>query len=193
MRTVTGEVRVSTRSDARDNRHRVVQAARETFAADGLDAPLRKIARRAGVGIATLYRHFPSKDQLIEEALVDDFVRCEEVVRDGLAASDAATGLTEVIERLMVMHATNRGLARALSRRTKPTGGPIQDRTEVLRLLGELVANARNSGSMRPDLRVADIVLALQANDGIRAATPALREAASRRFAELIVAGFRTV
>ena len=59
------------RSDARDNRERILDAARAVFAAEGLNVPMREIARRAGVGPATLYRRFPTKEMLVTEAFTD--------------------------------------------------------------------------------------------------------------------------
>ena len=60
------------RADAEDNRERVLEAARELFAERGLDVPLREVARRAGVGPATLYRRFPTKQSLVDAAFTGD-------------------------------------------------------------------------------------------------------------------------
>ena len=65
MRAVTGRLPHALRSDARDNRELILDAARRAFAAEGLDVPMREIARRAGVGPATLYRRFPTKEMLV--------------------------------------------------------------------------------------------------------------------------------
>jgi AcrR family transcriptional regulator len=64
---MTGRLPRTPRSDAQDNRERILDAARAVFAADGFDAPMREIARRAGVGPATVYRHFPAKATLAHE------------------------------------------------------------------------------------------------------------------------------
>jgi AcrR family transcriptional regulator len=66
---VTRRLPHTLRSDARDNRELILDAARAVFAADGLNVPMREIARRAGVGPATLYRHFLTKEMLVTEAL----------------------------------------------------------------------------------------------------------------------------
>src|SRR5437763_15723704 len=87
------------RADAERNRERILAAAREAFAEDGLDVGLHEIAKRAGVGVGTVYRRFPEKEQLIE-ALFHD--RIEEVVgiaERGLAFDDAWTGLEHFLHR----------------------------------------------------------------------------------------------
>ena len=73
------------RSDALDNRERILDAARAVFAADGLDVPMREIARRAGVGPATLYRRFPTKQTLATEAFTEQMHACHAIVQEGLA------------------------------------------------------------------------------------------------------------
>ena len=76
------------RSDALDNRERILDAARAVFAAEGLDVPMREIARRAGVGPATLYRRFPTKQALAAEAFTDQMHACHAIVEEGLADPD---------------------------------------------------------------------------------------------------------
>src|SRR5690349_1268544 len=70
------------RADALDNRERILDAARALFAAEGLDVPMGEIARRAGVGPATLYRRFPTKQTLIAEAFADEMRACHAIVDD---------------------------------------------------------------------------------------------------------------
>ncbi|MGX1032686.1 AcrR family transcriptional regulator [Streptomyces ambofaciens] len=76
------------RSDAEDNRERILDAARALFAAQGLRVPMREVARRAGVGPATLYRRFPAKQELITEACKDQLRACRAIVDEGLAHPD---------------------------------------------------------------------------------------------------------
>ncbi|MBM0206678.1 TetR/AcrR family transcriptional regulator [Micromonospora sp. STR1s_5] len=64
------------RADARFNRDRVVAAAREAFASAGLEVPMREVARRAGVGVATLYRHFPTRTELVATVLAERVDDC---------------------------------------------------------------------------------------------------------------------
>ncbi|WP_326943139.1 TetR/AcrR family transcriptional regulator [Amycolatopsis sp. NBC_01307] len=188
---MTAEVRAPLRSDARDNRGRILVIARAAFAAEGLDVPIREIARRAGVGVATVYRHFRTKEALLAEAFAEQLASCRAVVEDGLAAADPWRGFCLVIERLMEVHALDRGFARAFTSQLPGITHFAADRDRTLRLLLRLVRRAKEAGDLRDDFVLEDVSLALMANEGIRAETPELRVAASRRFAALMIQSFR--
>ena len=179
------------RSDARDNRGRILAVARAAFAAEGLDVPIREIARRADVGVATVYRHFQTKEALLTEAFAEQMASCSAVVEEGLAAADPWHGFCLVISKLMEMHALDRGFARAFTSQLPFTIDFAADRDRSLRLLLELVRRAKKAGSLREDFVLEDISLALMANEGIRADSPKLRVAASRRFAALMIQSFQ--
>ncbi|WP_307796048.1 helix-turn-helix domain-containing protein [Amycolatopsis sp. 195334CR] len=179
------------RSDARDNRARILAVARLAFAAEGLDVPIREIARRAGLGVATVYRHFATKDDLLEEAFAEQMVLCSAVVEEGLAASDPWDGFRLVIENVMVVHALDRGFARAFTSQLPRSLDFAAERDRALRSMLELVARAKKSGSLREDFVLEDLALALMANEGIRTESPELRAAASRRFAALMLQSFQ--
>jgi AcrR family transcriptional regulator len=180
------------RSDARDNRVRILAVARAAFAGEGLDVPIREIARRAGVGPATVYRHFPTKEALFAAAFAEQMALCSAVVEEGLAASDPWRGFCLVIEKLMEMHALDRGFSRAFTSRLPRTADYFTaDRDRTLRMLLDLVRRAKEAGGLRPDFVLEDIVLALMANEGIRAESPEMRVAASRRLAALMIQSFR--
>ncbi|HEX6340144.1 helix-turn-helix domain-containing protein [Umezawaea sp.] len=188
---MTAQVVASLRSDARDNRLRVLAVARAAFAADGLDVPIREIARRAEVGVATVYRHFRSKEALLTEAFAEQMASCSAIVREGLAAADPWSGFCLVVEGLMEVHALDRGFARAFTSRVDRAVDFVAERDRTLRQLFELVRRAKEAGSLRGDFVVEDISLALMANEGIRAESPAMRVAASRRFAALMIQSFQ--
>jgi len=188
---VTAQLTHKLRSDARDNRGRILAAARAAFAADGLDVPIREIARRARVGVATVYRHFPTKEALLTEAFAEQLARCSAVVEEGMAAADPWEGFCLVIEKLMVVHALDRGFARAFTSQLPRAVAFTEDRDRTLRLLLELVRRAKETGELRADFVLEDLVLAMMANDGIRAESPEIRAAASRRFAALMIQSFR--
>ncbi|MFB4282641.1 TetR/AcrR family transcriptional regulator [Nonomuraea sp. MTCD27] len=188
---MTAEVITGLRSDARDNRARILAVARAAFAAEGLDVPIREIARRADVGVATVYRHFQTKESLLTEAFSEQLAFCSEVVAKGLAADDPWRGFCLVIEKLMEMHALDRGFARAFTSRLPKAVDFTAERDRALRLLLELVRRAKEAGSLRQDFVLEDISLALMANEGIRAESPRMRVAASRRFAALMIQSFR--
>jgi AcrR family transcriptional regulator len=179
------------RSDARDNRARILAVARAAFAAEGLDVPIREVARRAQVGTATVYRHFPTKEALLSEVFAEPMAMCSAVVEEGLAADDPWRGFCLVIERLMEVHALDRGFARAFTSRLPGAAAFAADRDRTLRLLLRLMRRAKDAGALRADFVLEDVSLALMANEGIRAESPELRVAASRRFAALMIQSFR--
>ncbi|MFI5915210.1 TetR/AcrR family transcriptional regulator [Dactylosporangium sp. NPDC051541] len=184
---MTAEVRQPGRSDARDNRARILAVARAVFATDGLDVPIREIARRAEVGPATVYRHFPTKETLFAAAFAEPLELCSAIAAEGLAAPDPWRGFSMVIERLMEVHALDRGFARAFTSLPHFTA----DRDRTIQMLLRLIHRAKRSGALRADFVLEDLVLALMANDGIRADSPAARAAASRRFAALMIQSFQ--
>ncbi|MFC4032369.1 TetR/AcrR family transcriptional regulator [Streptomyces polygonati] len=188
---MTAQVITKLRSDARDNRGRILAVARAAFATEGLDVPIREIARRAEVGVATVYRHFRTKEALLTEAFAEQLASCSAVVAEGLAAEDPWRGFRLVIERLMEMHALDRGFARAFTSQLPHADDFVADRDRTLRMLHELVRRAKVAGPLREDFVLEDISLALMANEGIRAESPAMRVAASRRFAALMLQSFQ--
>jgi AcrR family transcriptional regulator len=187
---VTAEVGTKLRSDARDNRGRILVVARVAFAADGLDVPIREIARRAEVGVATVYRHFRTKEALLTEAFAERMASCSAILEEGLAADDPWGGFRLVIEKLMEVHALDRGFARAFTSQLALAADFAADRDRTVRMLFELVRRAKETGALRADFVVEDISLVLMANEGIRAESPGMRVAATRRFAALVIQSF---
>ncbi len=175
------------RSDARDNRRLILDAARALFAAGGLDIPMREIARRAGVGPATLYRHFPTKQALVAEAFAEQMQACHSIVRKGLADPDPWHGFCLVIEEICALHARDRGFTAAFTAAYPNARDFAADREYALRSVARLAHRAQDAGRLRPDFVLDDLVLVLMANGGIRAATPAAAVAASRRFAAIAI------
>ncbi|GAA0512637.1 TetR family transcriptional regulator [Paractinoplanes deccanensis] len=189
---MTAEVRQAQRSDARHNRERILTVARLAFATGGLDLPIREIARRARIGAATIYRHFPSKDALIAAVFAEQMALCSDIVQRGLTHPDAWSGFRMVVQQLMETHALDNGLARAFIARLPPEAGFAANRAQTLRMLAELADRARKTGELRADFVLEDLILALMANEGLQAGPPAQRLAATRRFAALILQSFQT-
>ena len=191
VRAVTHRLPHPLRSDASDNRERILDAARDVFAAEGLNVPMREIARRAEVGPATLYRHFPTKETLAVEAFADQMRACHDIVDQGLAEPDPWQGLRLVIERICELHARDRGFTAAFMSAFPHALDFAELREYALVSVAELARRAKDTGRLRPDFVVDDLILILMANRGIRAATPAARVAASRRFAALAIQAFQ--
>jgi AcrR family transcriptional regulator len=175
------------RSDAVDNRERILRAARAVFAAEGLNVPMREIARTAGVGPATLYRRFPTKEMLVTEAFTDEMCACHGIVDEGLADPDPWHGFCLVIEKTCALHARNRGFTAAFMSAFPHAMDFAAGREYALSSIAELARRAQDAGHLRPDFVLDDVILILMANRGIRAASPAAAVAASRRFAALAI------
>jgi AcrR family transcriptional regulator len=179
------------RSDARDNRDLILDAARAAFSAEGLNVPMREIARRAGVGQATLYRRFPTKKMLVTEAFKGQLGSCHAIVDEGLADPDPWHGFCLVIEKICELHARNRGFTAAFMSAFPNAMDFAADREHALRSTAELARRAKDAGQLRPDFVLDDLILMLMANSGIRATSPAARVAASLRFAALAIQSFQ--
>ena len=190
VRAVTARSPQSLRSDARDNRDRILEVARATFADEGLDVTMREIARRAGVGVATLYRRFPTKESLVVGAFVEQLAACTAIVERGLADPDPWRGFCTVVETVCAMHALDRGFTAAFISAFPNAIDFARVRDQALRSIAELALRAKQAGGLRPDFVLDDLIMVIMANGGIRADSPAAAVAASRRFAALLVQSF---
>ncbi|MDL4818415.1 TetR/AcrR family transcriptional regulator [Actinomadura opuntiae] len=188
---MTDHLPQAVRSDARDNRARILDAARAVFGDEGLSAPMREVARHAGVGPATLYRHFPTKQALIAETFAEQRRACQAAVRDALADADAWHGFQTLIERICELHAHSRGFADAFMTAFPEAMDFAADREQTLRAVGELARRAQRTGRLRPGFVVDDLVLMLMAHRGLQDTPLAARVAASRRFAAYVIEAFR--
>lgn len=179
------------RADAARNRDRLVAAAREVFAEKGLGAPLEEIARRAEVGIATLYRRFPSRDDLIAASLEEKLADYLGAVDEALRAPDAWSGFSKYVERVCAMQVDDRGLRDVLTL-TFPTAKRLERaRSRSYHRFAELIRRAQAEGTLRADFVTQDLVLTLMANAGVVNATRKAAPEASRRFVGLMLQAFR--
>lgn len=179
------------RADARQNRDRIVEVARELFAGRGLDVPMAAIARRAGVGMATLYRRFPTKESLVTEVFSDQFAECVSIMDDALADPDPWRGLCTGIQRICAMHAVDRGFTAAFVSMFPESFDLDGERARADSMMAELIDRAKQSGQLRADFALEDITLVLMANSGIVADTPEASLAASRRLVAYLLSAFR--
>ncbi|MEU8125103.1 TetR/AcrR family transcriptional regulator [Spirillospora sp. NPDC049024] len=144
------------RADARRNRERILQAAFEAFAADGRLVPLDDIARRAGVGAGTVYRHFPTKEALFQAVVSDRIERIVDEAQALVHADDPGEAfygfLMWVVERAMFNHALCDALAADL--RTLDVQGMDE---QFASALGGLLRRAQDAGAVRSDVDVQDV------------------------------------
>jgi AcrR family transcriptional regulator len=147
------------RRDARENRDAILTATRGLFAVDGLNVPAREIAARAGVGVGTLYRHFPSRVELVDAVLEEAFQAYIVAAEQALEIEDAWDGFVAYLETALELHAANRGLL-ALVETTEHGGTCVQALRRKLRpLLERLVVAAQEQGALRADFRRQDFWL----------------------------------
>lgn len=147
------------RADGRRNRQRLLQAATDAFAAEGLSVPLDEIARRAGVGPGTLYRHFPTKAALFEAVLHDRLQRLADDARALGRADDPATALLDFIGRLAAEAAPKRDLADTLTADGAEMSAALTETAARLRSeIGHLLTRAQLAGAIRDDITTADLM-----------------------------------
>jgi AcrR family transcriptional regulator len=150
------------RADARRNRNRVLEAARAAFAADGSDASLDEIARGAGVGAGTVYRHFATKEALFEAVVLDRIGELIEEARGLSSDRDPGGAFSSFVERLAREGALKRDLVEALSSdgiHLQLGEEPIFRR--LVDVLGELLDRAQSAGAVRRDVSVNDVMALL--------------------------------
>ena len=185
-----GPARRELRADAQRNRERLVEVAAAEFAARGAEASLEEIARRAGVGIGTLYRHFPTREHLVE-AVYRREVEALSAAADELARRHKPdVALAEWMQRFVDYIAAKRGMAESLRVLLTQKSDLFADTAGVVkRALERLVAAAVAEGSIRADVDGTDLLHALS---GIYAApdTPDWHER-SRRMVRLLMDGLR--
>lgn len=146
------------RADAARNRARVLDVAYETFAADGLSVPIDEIARRAGVGAGTVYRHFPTKEALFQAVIAE---RIRGVVEEGrsLLAANPAGGLFDFLRSMVLQWgAADRGLVDALAGFGIDINNVVPEAEgEYLGVLGDLLHAAQRAGTVRGDVTVPEV------------------------------------
>ncbi len=179
------------RKDAERNRQRILDAAQELFTERGLGVTLNDIAYHADVGVGTVYRRFPDKQQLID-ALFDE--RIGEIVmlaEEGLADPDPWQGLVGFLERGLDLQACNRGLKELLH--DTPRGSALVEvaRERLLPLLGALVERARDAGALRVDIEPQDLPLIQMMIGEIIDRTRDVEPELWRRYLELVLCGLR--
>jgi AcrR family transcriptional regulator len=180
------------RRDAKRNRDAILTAARRVYCDQGLEAPLEEIARRAGVGIGTLYRRFPSRVELLDAVLADTLEAHIAVAERALAMDDPWEGFAFYLEETCRLQATDRGLNDALGMRFPRATTLEAARRRLYDLGGRLIARAQQAGQLRPDLTHEDLAFVTWANARILQASQAAGAPdAWRRHLGFLLDGFR--
>lgn len=179
------------RADAQDNRDRILATARTLFAERGLDVGMREIARRAQVGAATLYRRFPTKQAVVEEAFLLELNACREIVVAASDDPDPWRGFASAVMGLVELNSRNRAFVGAFTSSTPVNDRLLEHRRELLHMLESAARRAQREGTLRADFSIADLVLVLQAGRGLAFNETRARPERARRFAELLLDAFR--
>jgi AcrR family transcriptional regulator len=178
------------RADAQRNRDRLLAAAVHAFSHDGPDVPLDAIAKDAGVGIGTLYRHFPTREALVDAAYRNELAKLCDAVTDLLATLPPDQATRVWMDRFVDYMTTKRGMADALRAVIASGGNPYsQSRTKLFESITTLLSAAIAAGTLRADVEPGDVLAALS-GISLAAGEPAQREQASRLL-NLLMDGLR--
>ncbi len=191
------------RVDAQRNLEHVLRAAREVFGELGYGAPMEDVARRARVGVGTVYRRFPSKDVLVRRIAEEETARLTDQARTALGQEEdpwaalsrfLRTSVASGAGRLLppqVLRVQPDGMARVPQQRDPAEEAEGVGIPALLSVVGQLVDRARDAGELRPDVSVADVLLVI-ATAAPALPDPAQHAAASARLLEILLEGLRS-
>lgn len=179
------------RSDAVRNRAAVIEAARKVMGKKGLDAGMDEIARAAGVGVGTVYRHFPTKDELVIALADYRFQRLAEFAREALADDDPGAAFERFLYRAGELQASDQALSEVM-RGYENVMSEAAERAGLLELTREVMTRAQKAGSIRRDVEAEDVPMVMC---GIGTTTnhpaPFIGGEAWRRFLAIVLDGMR--
>jgi AcrR family transcriptional regulator len=178
------------RADAQRNRDRLLKVAVSAFSHDGPDVTLESIASDAGVGIGTLYRHFPTREALIEAAYRNELARLCAVVPEMIQTLPADVALRTWMDRFIDYLATKHGMAEALQRVIASGGNPFaESRESLLRAIASLLKAGAAQGELRDDIDPGDVMFGIS-GVSLVAGAPEQRDQAGRLL-DLLLDGLR--
>jgi AcrR family transcriptional regulator len=178
------------RADARRNRQRLLETAVRAFTKDGADVTLEAIAKTAGVGIGTLYRHFPTRDALVEAAYRQELAHLCDAVPGLLRSLPADEATRAWMDRFIDYMTTKRYMAGALQAVIASGGDPYaESRARLIAAITTLLAAGISAGALRADVEPNDVLLALS-GVSLAAGAPDQREQAGRLL-NLLIDGLR--
>lgn len=179
------------RADARRNREAVLAAARELFKEGGNDCPIEGIAKKAGVGVGTVYRHFPNKDALVDALIDQRFEHLTVKAEEALEKDDPWEAFVELMTYSARYQSEDRGLSELMSQRPA-RGRESAVKTGLSATTEKLIRKAQRSGQMRKDVAIEDVPTILCGLGGVLGAheesMPALNW---ERFLALLLDGMR--
>jgi AcrR family transcriptional regulator len=178
------------RADARRNREAIVAAAKKLFADAGLEAQMPDVAKAAKVGVGTVYRHFPTKDDLIAGLAGERFERLAEKAREGIQADDPWQGVCDFIRFAAEIQAEDRGLCEVMGSRPEVMGAAAAA-VGLDALCDKLVKRAQRSGELRKDLTWEDIPMIACGLGRVTSTTVGPATGRWPRLVEIVIDGLR--
>jgi AcrR family transcriptional regulator len=176
------------RADARRNRERVLAAARTVFAEHGREAQMDDVARRAGVGVGTVYRHFPTKEALVTALALDLFEGLVKAAREALKMEDGWEAFVHALWAGGELLASDRAFTEIASQTEMPISPELA--AELTGVFEQLVARAQAAGALRTDLVLDDIPM-LMCGIGAATAKPHECPEAWKRHLSIVIDGLR--
>ena len=146
------------RADAERNRQRVLEVAQQVFAAEGLAVPIDEIARRAGLGVGTLYRHFPTKEALFEAIVIGRIEALVEHARVGSRAPDPGEAFFGFLSRMVDEGAAKKDFLAALASTGVDMEKIAAAKQRMKRAVNVLVERAQEAGALRSDVSAGDVL-----------------------------------
>jgi AcrR family transcriptional regulator len=168
------------RADARRNLERVLDAAAEEFAASGPDASIDEIARRAGVGHGTVFRRFPTKDDLMFAVIERHVAEMRALADEAIASEDPGAAFFDFVQRVAELNMRTPGLHRCVVHCGGKPGA-----AELEQVVGKIVARAQRAGAVRGDVKPADVQLL------VRSALTSAPPGQWRRYLGVVLDGLR--
>jgi AcrR family transcriptional regulator len=179
------------RADARRNREAVLGAARQRFSAEGLDCQMEDIARCAGVGVGTVYRHFPNKGDLVAALVEDRFQRLAERAEAALAEDDPWRAFCDLMRHSAEFQMRDRALSEYISSQPE-LGQQAAVESGLADLTEQLMVKARRAGGMRDDAVIEDVPTLICGLCAITAgAAGSMPELNWERYVEIMLDGLR--
>jgi AcrR family transcriptional regulator len=180
------------RADAARNRRRILDAAAAVFAERGLDASTAEIARRAGVGEATLFRRFPTKDDLVVAILAEQMDSVIAIAEDCLSEPHPWRAIERFFLAIVEQQVSDRGALDAVKEECMTRPALAGRRRHVMELVSRLLRRAQDAGVVRNDLTAPDLGLLAAGGSAVAGvAFPGLRDDLWKRYAGVILDGMR--
>jgi len=176
------------RHDALRNRERILAAADEVFGEQGAAGSTEEVARRAGVGIGTVFRHFPTKNELVEAALVRHFARLTDRARALAQASQPSEALRALVREMIETGPSKITLASLAAGHGKIPPGALDASRELRGAVEAVLRRAQDAGQVRPEATIDEVYLLVRSLAHASATMPVPPDTL-RRATEIILAG----